>query len=159
MSINLQATSWHKDNGLWQWIIQFMFSALSFPCVCQSIWNVSSLWSGVSYGLIQCNNSIYYHPKESTFFGNESKYQTIMYSSRMRTARLLTVSRSIREGVCLGGVCLGVACLGGCLPRWGVCPGGVCIPACNGADTPPPTVERMTDGCKNITPKTFAGGN
>ena len=47
-----------------------------------------------------------------------------MHSSKMRTTRLLTVSRSIRGrgdlfrggGVCLGGVCLGGVCLG-CLPR------------------------------------------
>ena len=64
---------------------------------------------------------------------------TSMHSSRMRTARLLAVSRSIQ---------------GGC-----VCPGG-CIPACNGSDTttPPPWTE--SDRCKGMTlPQTsFAGG-
>ena len=35
---------------------------------------------------------------------------------------------------------------GGCLP---LVLGGVCIPACNGAD--PPSVNRITDACKNIT--------
>ena len=65
---------------------------------------------------------------------------TSMHSSRMRTARLLTISRSIRKEE-------------GRLP-WG------CIQACNGADTPPP-VNRITDRCKNITlPQTsFADGN
>ena len=56
-----------------------------------------------------------------------------MHSSRMRTARLLTISRSIRDG-CLPRV--GVSAQGGgCLPRDGVsaqrgvdvCPGGVCL--------------------------------
>ena len=49
-----------------------------------------------------------------------------MHSSRMRTTRLLTVSRSIGGGVCL---------------PWG------CLPSCNGADTPP----EQNDNCKNIT--------
>ena len=80
---------------------------------------------------------------------------TSMHSSRMRTARLLTVSRIIRVG-------------GGCLPTEGggsargVSARRVCIPACIGADIPtlPSPVDRMTDRCKNITlPKTsFAGG-
>ena len=46
---------------------------------------------------------------------------TSMHSTRMRTARLLTVSRSIP----------GVSVQGGCLPR------GVCIPECNGSDRSP----------------------
>ena len=61
---------------------------------------------------------------------------TSMHSSRMRTARLLTVSRSIRGDVCIGRRCLprGVSvqrgsvkgCLPrGCLPGGCVCPGGV----------------------------------
>ena len=60
-------------------------------------------------------------------------FTTSMNSSRMRTARLLTVSRSIRGGgeVSVQGV---VSAQRGCLPRWGVylgggvCPGGgVCL--------------------------------
>ena len=39
-----------------------------------------------------------------------------MHSSRMRTARLLTVSRSIRDG----GVYLGVGVCLGCVSAWGV---------------------------------------
>ena len=81
-----------------------------------------------------------------------------MHSSRMRTARLLTISCNMGGvrlgGVCLGGaLCLGGICLVGCLPREclprGVCPGGVLI------------VDRMTDMCKNITlpQMPFAGGN
>ena len=56
------------------------------------------------------------------FFWRKIK-TTSMHSSRMRTARLLTVSHSIRRegGVCLGGVCPGGVYPGGC-----VCPGGVC---------------------------------
>ena len=50
-----------------------------------------------------------------------------MHSNRMRTARLLTVSRSIRSGGCLpGGGLPGDVCSGrGCLPRGlrGVCLG------------------------------------
>ena len=64
-----------------------------------------------------------------------------MHSTRMGTARLLTVSRSIREG---GQESVGGGC-SGC-----VCRGGGCIPVCNGADTPP-RVNRITDRCKNIT--------
>ena len=51
---------------------------------------------------------------------------------------------SAQGGVCTGGVCLGVSASG---------PGEVCIPACNGADTPPP-VDRQTP----VTPS-FAGSN
>ena len=49
-----------------------------------------------------------------------------------------------------GGACLGRMSAHG---RW-------FIPACNGADTPPP-VDRITDRCKNITlaQTSFAGGN
>ena len=65
----------------------------------------------------------------------------------MRTARLLAVSPSMHcagGGVCLGGV----SALRG-VPASGA--GEGCIPACNGADNPPPpTVNRITDTCKNI---------
>ena len=64
----------------------------------------------------------------------------------MLTARLLTVSRSIRGG--------------GDLPRGGhVCPGGCGYPSMQGARHSP--VNRMTDRCKSITlPQTsFVGGN
>ena len=58
----------------------------------------------------------------------------------MRTARLLAVSPSMH------------CSWGGMSP-----PGGCGIPACTEAD--PPTVDRMTDTCKNITFANFAGGN
>ena len=69
---------------------------------------------------------------------------TRLHSSRMHTVCLLTVSPSMH---CAGGVCSG-----GCLVQGG-------IPACTEVD--PPTMNRMTDRCKNITfPQTFfAGGN
>ena len=84
----------------------------------------------------------------------------------MRTARLLTVSRSIRRGMSAQvvstptwGVSLpgGLSAQGGCLPGGSVCPGGVSQYAMG--QTPPP-VSRITDMCKNITlPQTsFAGG-
>ena len=90
-----------------------------------------------------------------------------LHSSRLGTARLLTVSQhALRKGVsargCLPGVSAqGVSAQGvsdqgglprGCLPM-GVCPGGRgclprgCIPACNGTDTP----HGQTDMCINIT--------
>ena len=83
--------------------------------------------------------------------------KTRLHSSRMRTARALTVSRSM---LCSGGggVCSGGCLLWGCLLRgvsapggvsdpggacfWGVsapgvsAPGGCGIPACTEADTP-----------------------
>ena len=93
-----------------------------------------------------------------------------MHSSRMRTARALTIGRG---GTCPGGYLPGgCICPGGCtcqgvylhvgvylprgvyMPRGCTCPGG-----CTCRGTPP--VNRMTDRCKNITlPQTsFAGGN
>ena len=96
-----------------------------------------------------------------------------MHSSKMRIARLLTVSRSIQGGGCLpwGSLPRGRVCPVGCLPRGcllmgGVCPGGClsrgwCLSrGCLLRYTPAP-VNRMTDRCKNITlPQTsFAGGN
>ena len=108
---------------------------------------------------------------------------TRMYSSGMRTTRLLTVpsmhctggggvcpwgclpmgvsahgwgclpwgvsaqgmsaQRSVCPGViCQGGSAQGMSAHGGCLP--GLClPSRACIPACNGAETPPP-VDRQT---------------
>ena len=69
---------------------------------------------------------------------------TRMHSSKMRTARLLTVPSSIQGGGCLpwGSLPRGRVCPVGCLPRGcllmgvsaqgcvclggGVCPGGVC---------------------------------
>ena len=93
-----------------------------------------------------------------------------MHSSRMHTARLLSVSGSIpvgwvgcpgdvRREVCRGGGCPGV--VSRMVHLGGVCPGGcVRIPACNGVDTTTP-VNRIKDRCRNITlPQTsFAGGN
>ena len=88
----------------------------------------------------------------------------------MRTARLLPVSPSMHcspgdwpKGVYLprgvylakGGVPAqgrvylprGVPAQGVYLPMWGTCPGN-----------PPPTVDRMTDTCKNITLANFVCG-
>ena len=68
-----------------------------------------------------------------------------MHSSRMRTARLLTVSRSIP---CIGG---------GCLPNPALDidpPGHVTCDACWEAKprpTPPLWTEEMTHACENIT--------
>ena len=91
---------------------------------------------------------------------------TRLHSSRMRTARALTISPStLCAGVMpglgvpgLGGGCMvpgpwGCMVLGGCLVL-----GGCGIPACTEAD---PSVNRMTNKCKNMTlPQTsFAGGN
>ena len=115
--------------------------------------------------------------------GPRLSYKTSMHSSRMRTARLLTVSRSVRGGRgCLpGGRCLGVSAQGGCLPR-GCLPGGrvsasggggVCLGGCLSGGCLPKEylprcmlvytlpVNRITDRCKNIIlPQTsFAGGN
>ena len=66
----------------------------------------------------------------------EITFKTRLHSSRMRTARALTVSPSM---LCAGG---GVSALRGCLLEGCVCllPGvsasrGVCIPACTEADT------------------------
>ena len=98
------------------------------------------------------------------------------FSSRIRTARLFTVSRSTRrggvcpqggclprggwvstwgkEGFCPGGVCPwgGVSAHGeGCLPRGGgVCLGGVCQ---RNAGIHPPSkwTEFLTHACENIT--------
>ena len=109
------------------------------------------------------------------------KIKKRMHSSKMRTARLLTVSQhTLPEGVpprvCtyLGGVPArrvylpggylpgGVPAQGGVYLPGGVhLPRGVCVPAwgCTCPGTPP--VNRMTERCKNITlPQTsFAGGN
>ena len=82
--------------------------------------------------------------------------QTGMHSSRMRTARLLTVSQHALPG---GGMYLpggvparGCTCLGG-VPARGYLPAGY-LPRY-------PPMNRMTDRCKNITlPQTsFEGGN
>ena len=94
---------------------------------------------------------------------------TRLHSSRMRTARLLTVSPMHCTGG--GGWSWRGACLGGCL-LWGACSGGVCsrgawswwvpglgVPGPGGGwwypsmhwGRPPLPVNRMTDRCKNIT--------
>ena len=107
-------------------------------------------------------------------------YQTRMHSSRMRTARLLTISQHAPGRMCIpactgqkgvsarvGGVCLWGVCPGGCLPGgvrlggvcpWGCLPGSVCPGGVyrgggclpGGGGRQPP-VDRMTDRCKNIT--------
>ena len=86
-------------------------------------------------------------------FSKKKCSQRRMHSSRMRIARLLTVSQHALLG-------------GGCVPARGMylplaCTrGGVYLP---GGYLPrySPPVNRMTDRCKNITlPQTsFAGGN
>ena len=67
-------------------------------------------------------------------------FETRMHSSGMCTSRLLTVSQHprCRGGSAQGGYLLGGLPSGGCLPRRGVSAQGECIPACNGADNPPP---------------------
>ena len=76
---------------------------------------------------------------------------TRLHSSRMLTARALTVSPSM---LCTGGW----GAWSWRVPGLGGAWSGTGIPACNEADPP---VNRMTDRCKNITlPQTsFAGGN
>ena len=75
--------------------------------------------------------------------------QTRLHSSRMRTARALTVSPSMlcARGGCMVGGWVGAWSRGGWVhgPGGGGCGG---IPACTEADSPP--VNRMTDRCKNI---------
>ena len=62
-----------------------------------------------------------------------------MHSNGMRTVRLLIISKHpLRKGVSAWGD----VCHGG-VSAQGVSAGGGCIPACNGADTPPP-VDRQT---------------
>ena len=90
-----------------------------------------------------------------------------MHSSRMCTARLLTVS----QHALLGGVpARGCTCLGVYLPGGCTCTGYTClgvylptgVPTQGGVPVQVlPPVNRMTDRCQNITlPQTsFAGGN
>ena len=112
-------------------------------------------------------------------------FNTRLHSSRMRTARSLTVSPNMlwgegagawsqggllrgggawSQGSLLRGVCSQGGLLPGGLLPGGLLPGGVCswgggMPACTEADPPP--VNRMTKRCKNITllQTSFAGGN
>ena len=77
--------------------------------------------------------------------------KTRMHSSRMRAVRS---SSHVYRSMHWAGGCLhrGVSAKRGMLREvsaWGVSAQGVCIPACTGAAPPP--VDRMTDGCKNIT--------
>ena len=124
--------------------------------------------------------------QESKMISISFRIPASMHSSRMRTALLLPACTDL-GGVCSGGVSApGVSALGGVCSRGCLLPGGclllgrpgrclllgevcswggclppacvcvcVCIPACTEADTP--SVNRMTDTCKNIT--SFAGGN
>ena len=103
---------------------------------------------------------MYYFLKWINFSVKEKTLKTRLHSSRMRTARALTVSPSMlcAGGVPPGGVLLwGGLLLGGCLLLGGLLQGGVSQHALR--QTPP--VNRMTNRCKNITlPQTsFAGGN
>ena len=100
-----------------------------------------------------------------------------LHSSRMRTARALTVSHSMLAG---GGGCLprGVSAPGGVCSQGGLLPGGVCSwggvsawgvsapggsalgGVCSRGGVRYPPVNRITDACKNITlPNFVAGGN
>ena len=66
--------------------------------------------------------------------------KTVWKTSRMRTARLLTVSPSMH---CVGGSARGVSAPGGaCSGRWG-------IPACTEADSPPPCVQNSWQNIVN----------
>ena len=73
---------------------------------------------------------------------------TRLHSSRMRTACALTVSHSMLAGG--GGVCSRgwVPGPGGCLLGGVSGPGGVCS---GGGGVVNPSVNRITDACKNIT--------
>ena len=82
------------------------------------------------------------------------QWRTRMHSSRMRTARSLTASRSIRRG-------RRRACRVMCVPRLGhVCPGwvqpgvgaglGACMPKGYVCHTCPPGTEFLTHACENI---------
>ena len=103
---------------------------------------------------------------------SRKKCQTRLHSSRMHTARSLTITSSM---LCSGGGCLVPGVPGQRdvwsrgAPAWsregylpgpggGLVPGGW-YPSMHWGRTPP--VNRMTDRCKNITlPQTsFAGGN
>ena len=83
-----------------------------------------------------------------------------MHSSRMRTARLLTVSQHALPG---GVYLVGGVPSQGSVPAWeGVHAhrGCTCLGGGTWPGTPPPWTEWLTDRCKNITlPQTsFAGG-
>ena len=63
---------------------------------------------------------------------------TVCYSDRLLEGGVSAQKVSAQGDVCLGSVCLGgVSAWGGCLPR--------------GVSARYPPVNRMTDGCKNIT--------
>ena len=93
-------------------------------------------------------------------YSKENTSKTRLHSSRMHTARLLTVSPSMHcsggRGCLLGGgawswgdLLVGGVCSRGCLLRGGGCLVlGVWYPTCTEAD---PSVNRATDTCKNIT--------
>ena len=114
-------------------------------------------------------NRITHSCKNITLATTSLQPVTRLDSSRMHTTHLLSISHSMH---CTGGVCCsdGGACFwsrgclslvpvgrGACLWFWGWV--GGCIPACSGADPPPP-VNRITGACKNITlPQLVAGGD
>ena len=113
------------------------------------------LWNAIILLIYIIKLNVNYSSKVYENMSNRTKLQEL-HSSRMHTARLVTVSSSMHcaEGVSLpGGVCLarGVSLPGGCLPCQGglSCRGGVClarwdlpcqrrvdIPACTEADPP-----------------------
>ena len=84
---------------------------------------------------------------------------TSLHSSRMRTARALTVSPSMLCGggsALGGGVCSwGVPALGGAC-SWGVCSWGRWYPSMQN----PPPIDKITEACKKLPcPNFVAGGN
>ena len=113
-----------------------------------------SVCSDKSVKIIVITFASLYRMFQMTRHGKFVKFcSTRLHSSRMPTARALTVSPSMLcggGGVCSRGGCLlpGDVCCGGCL-LWGVstlggvCSGGVSapagcgIPACTEADAPP----------------------
>ena len=126
------------------------------------------IWSESSLGLLYANSresilQMRYTTNDSlsklgihssSCFVIHQHKQTRMHSRRMRTARLWTISQHALPGgvPAWGCTCLGVYLPGG-VPAWGGVParGGTCPGT-------PPTVNRMTDRCKNITFAYFVCG-
>ena len=92
--------------------------------MCLTMWSLAHKFASFSSDL-----KIQFH----RFLRSEIMH-TRLHSSRMRTARLLTVPQHALQG--------GVSALGG------VCPGGVSQHTLG--QTPPPAVNRITGMCKNI---------
>ena len=139
-SLYMLKTAWYSRDQRKFLILTFQQqdSSLGYSCRFSS--------DNTSRNLRYCHRSI-----------NQHCIHTSMHSSRMRTARMLTISQhALRRGVYprmhwAGGVYPSMHWQGGCLPgevsaQGGVCqrgclPGGVCL---RGWQTPPP-VNGMTD--------------